>query len=60
MHVAPVHLGDGVRLFQRAGGAAVNLTPISSAKEGGMTVLRYALGQVGAGGRPSALGTKGR
>ena len=46
VHVAPVLVGDGVRLFDRAGGAAVNLTPISSADEGNMTVLRYALGQV--------------
>jgi dihydrofolate reductase len=46
VHVAPVLVGDGVRLFDRTGGAAVKLTPISSADEGGMTVLRYALGQV--------------
>ena len=43
VHVAPVLVGDGVRLFERAGGAAVKLTPISSADEGGMTVLRYSL-----------------
>jgi dihydrofolate reductase len=46
VHVAPVLVGDGVRLFERAGGAAVKLMPIYSADEGGMTVLRYALGQV--------------
>jgi dihydrofolate reductase len=46
VHVAPVLVGDGVRLFDRAGGAVVKLTPISSAYEGGMTVLRYSLGQV--------------
>jgi hypothetical protein len=46
VHVAPVLVGDGVRLFERAGGAAVKLTPIYSADEGGMTVLRYSLGQV--------------
>lgn len=44
VHVAPVLVGDGVRLFERAGGAAVKLTPISSADEGEMTVLRYSLG----------------
>ena len=44
VHVAPVLVGDGVRLFDRSGGAAVNLTPISSAEEGGMTVLRYECG----------------
>jgi dihydrofolate reductase len=46
VHVAPVLVGDGVRLFERAGGAAVKLTPISSADEGGMTVLRYSLRHV--------------
>ena len=40
IHVAPVLVGDGVRLFDRAGGAPVKLTPISSADEGGTTVLR--------------------
>jgi dihydrofolate reductase len=43
VHVAPVLVGDGVRLFERAGGAAVKLEPISSAEEGQMTVLRYAV-----------------
>src|SRR4051812_45023397 len=37
VHVAPVLVGDGVRLFERAGGTAVELTPISSSDEGGMT-----------------------
>jgi dihydrofolate reductase len=46
VHVAPVLVGEGVRLFERAGGAAVKLTPIYSADEGGMTVLRYSLGHV--------------
>jgi dihydrofolate reductase len=45
VHVAPVLVGDGVRLFERAGGAAVKLTPIYSVDEGGMTVLRYSLGK---------------
>jgi dihydrofolate reductase len=43
VHVAPVLVGDGVRLFERAGGAAVKLEPISSAEEGQTTVLRYAV-----------------
>jgi dihydrofolate reductase len=43
VHVAPVLVGDGVRLFERAGGAAVKLEPISSAEEGQTTVLRYSL-----------------
>jgi dihydrofolate reductase len=45
VHVARVLVGDGVRLFERAAGAPVELTPISSADEGGMTVLRYAVRQ---------------
>jgi len=43
IHVAPVLLGDGVRLFQRSAGAPVNLTPVSSSTEGETTVLRFAL-----------------
>jgi len=43
VHVAPVLVGDGVRLFERAGGVALKLEPISSAEEGLMTVLRYAV-----------------
>ena len=45
VHVAPVLLGDGVRLFDRAGGEPVRLDPISSIDEGGMTVLRYSTGR---------------
>ena len=41
VHVAPVLVGDGVRLFDRTGGEPVKLDPISSIDEGGMTVLRY-------------------
>jgi dihydrofolate reductase len=41
IHVAPVLIGDGVRLFERAGGTRVELHPISSVDEGGTTVLRY-------------------
>jgi dihydrofolate reductase len=43
VHVAPVLLGDGVRLFERAGGQPVNLDPVSSVDEGGVTVLRYSV-----------------
>jgi dihydrofolate reductase len=43
VHVAPVLLGDGVRLFERAGAAPVRLDPISSRQEGQTTVLRYAV-----------------
>jgi dihydrofolate reductase len=45
VHVAPVLVGDGVRLFERAGGEPVRLDPISSVDEGGMTVLRYSAGR---------------
>jgi dihydrofolate reductase len=43
VHVAPVLVGDGVRLFERAGGAAVKLERIASLDEGETTVLRYAV-----------------
>ena len=45
VHVAPVLIGDGVRLFERAGGEPVKLEPILSVDEGGMTVLRYSTGR---------------
>ena len=45
VHVAPVLVGDGVRLFERAGHEPVKLDPISSIDEGGMTVLRYSVGR---------------
>jgi len=45
VHVAPVLVGDGVRLFERAGHERVKLDPISSIDEGGMTVLRYSIGR---------------
>jgi dihydrofolate reductase len=48
VHVAPILLGDGVRLFERVGGEPVTLGPISSVDEGGTTVLRYAVGPVSA------------
>lgn len=43
IHVAPVLLGGGVRLFERAGGEPVELEPITSVDEGAMTVLRYSV-----------------
>ena len=42
VHVAPVLLGGGVRLFERAGGP-VRLEAIASSREGETTVLRYAV-----------------
>lgn len=48
VHVAPVLLGDGIRLFERADGAPVQLEPISSRGEGQMTVLRYSIRPDGA------------
>lgn len=41
VHVAPVLLGDGVRLFERADAGPVRLDPILSQQEGQTTVLRY-------------------
>ena len=43
VHVAPVLVGAGVRLFERRG-PAVKLEPISSVNEGQITVLRYSVG----------------
>src|SRR6266540_4416341 len=43
VHVAPVLVGDGVRLFERAGGAPIRLEAMSSRQEGETTVLRYAV-----------------
>jgi dihydrofolate reductase len=43
IHVAPVLVGGGVRLFERSGGPAVRLEPISSRREGATTVLRYSV-----------------
>jgi dihydrofolate reductase len=40
--VAPVLLGDGVRLFDRPGGEPVALTPTSVRQDGGLTALRFA------------------
>src|SRR5262249_2484408 len=42
VHIAPVLLGDGVRLFERPAGTPVQLDPVSSETEGETTVLRYA------------------
>ncbi|MBS1678177.1 MAG: dihydrofolate reductase family protein [Actinobacteria bacterium] len=43
VHVAPILLGDGVRLFSRADAGPVGLDPIASTVEGETTVLRYAV-----------------
>lgn len=43
VHVAPVLVGDGVRLYESAGGAPIRLEAISSREEGETTVLRYAV-----------------
>jgi dihydrofolate reductase len=42
VHIAPVLLGDGVRLFERPAGTPVQLKPVSFLTEGETTVLRYA------------------
>jgi dihydrofolate reductase len=43
LHVAPILVGDGVRLFDRPGGEPFRLKPISSTPEGEMTVVRYSV-----------------
>jgi dihydrofolate reductase len=43
IHVAPVLLGEGVRLFDRSGREPVRLEWISSVAEGETTVLRYSV-----------------
>src|SRR5262245_789345 len=43
VHVAPVLVGDGTRLFENPGGAPVRLEAISSLVEGETTVLHYAV-----------------
>jgi dihydrofolate reductase len=45
VHVAPVLVGEGVRLFESAGGAPIRLEALSSRVEGETTVLRYAVRQ---------------
>jgi dihydrofolate reductase len=45
VHIAPILVGDGVRFFERNGGAAVKLDRISSKDEGETTVLRYSVRQ---------------
>jgi dihydrofolate reductase len=45
VHIAPVLVGAGVRVFERAGGAPIRLDAISSQAEGETTVLRYAVRQ---------------
>jgi riboflavin biosynthesis pyrimidine reductase len=42
VHIAPVLLGDGVRLFERPDGTPVQLEPVSFVTEGETTALRYA------------------
>jgi dihydrofolate reductase len=43
VHVAPVLLGGGVRLFQGDGAEPVKLKRVASLQEGQTTVLRYEL-----------------
>jgi dihydrofolate reductase len=43
VHIAPVLLGDGVRLFERSGREAMKLESISSVQEGETTVVRYSV-----------------
>jgi dihydrofolate reductase len=43
IHVAPVLLGSGIRLFERPDGDPVRLIPTASIEEGETTVLRYSV-----------------
>jgi dihydrofolate reductase len=43
IHVSPILVGDGVRLFDRSGGKAVRLEPISTRVEGELTTVRYSV-----------------
>jgi dihydrofolate reductase len=43
IHVVPVLVGGGIRLFERPGGDPVRLIPTASIEEGETTVLRYSL-----------------
>lgn len=45
VHIAPVLVGAGVRLFENADGAPIRLGVLSSRGEGETTVLRYAVRQ---------------
>jgi dihydrofolate reductase len=41
VHILPVLLGDGTRLFTAPGGAQIALQPVSTAKSGSVTTIRY-------------------
>lgn len=41
VHVAPVLLGNGVRLFDSHGTAPINLRPVSATNDGQLTALRF-------------------
>ena len=43
IHLAPVLVGGGVRLFERPDGDPVRLIPIASVEEGETTMLRYSV-----------------
>jgi riboflavin biosynthesis pyrimidine reductase len=43
VHVSPVLLGDGVRLFEQPGGKLVRLKKISVKENGELTALRFAV-----------------
>ena len=43
IHIAPVLVGGGIRLFGRPDGDPVRLTPTASIEEGETTVLRYSV-----------------
>jgi dihydrofolate reductase len=46
VHVTPVLLGDGVRLFSRSGGAPIKLERTAISENGQLTALRFAVKKV--------------
>jgi dihydrofolate reductase len=48
VHITPVLLGDGVRLFSRPGGVAINLERTSVREAGQLTALRFTVRKRGA------------
>ena len=51
VHVSPVLLGDGVRLFSRPDGAPIKLRRTAVGESGQLTALRFSVGKDGSPGR---------
>ncbi len=55
VHVSPVLLGDGVRLFDRPGGTAVKLERLSVAENGQLTALRFSVPRISSRSQPARV-----